>query len=138
LIQFSPTGINEISIYSGQLNPEFAKEKIKLFQDSFPELPPPFFKVLLYAIEKNKFSDKRLEDAIDFVIFNCKYPKPTIADIIQFDQRFKIYSFQKIQEMVFAGAIQSDYMKVDIRQEKPGWIEKINFQKSGLKLWKIK
>ena len=61
-------------------------ESIKKIRDAFPNLPPGFFNILQDRLKDNKFCDERLKDAVNYVIDNCSYPNPQIADFIRYDK----------------------------------------------------
>lgn len=89
-------GFCEISIYNDELTKEcIAKENVKLMT-AFPALEPGFFKVFSDRIKANNYTDQRLKDAIGYVIDNCVYPTPTIAQFISFDKRIKLYSYDDV------------------------------------------
>jgi hypothetical protein len=94
---------NEISLYSGMLNTECVIENIKKVKKSFPSLLAGFYDVFSDRIKENRFSDSRLNDAVNHVIDNCIYPTPTIAQFISFDKRIKVYKYPEIVQMVEDG-----------------------------------
>jgi hypothetical protein len=53
---------------------------------AFPALPGSFYEVLCEMLVARKFTDERLTKAIEHVIATCKYPTPTIAHFISFDE----------------------------------------------------
>ena len=88
--------ISEISIYSGALNTQCIIECVAKIKKAFPALPIDFYEVFRERIRNTNFSDKRLVDAVNFVIDNCIYPTPTIANFISFDKKYKIYTYEKM------------------------------------------
>jgi len=56
---------------------------------AYPALPKGFYDILDDRIRANNFTKARLHDAVTFVIDNCRYPTPTIADFITFDRTIK-------------------------------------------------
>lgn len=90
----------EVSVYSGDnLTPEGLAKNIKTLQHAFPELDSNFHIVFADRIEDLKIGDNRLKDSINFVIDNCAYPKPTIAQFISFDKRVKLYDHRQMVEL---------------------------------------
>ncbi len=57
---------------------------------AYPSLPAGFYDVLDDRIRANNFTIARLADAVNFVIDNCRYPTPTIAEFITFDRCIKV------------------------------------------------
>ena len=51
-------------------------------------------------ILKEKFTQKRLEDAVNHVIANFQYKELNIFDIIKFDRRIKLYTYNEVCELV--------------------------------------
>lgn len=49
-------------------------------------LPTDFQDLLLERMNANKFTDERLQRAVDGVIEHCTYPTPTIADFLKWDR----------------------------------------------------
>lgn len=67
---------------------------------SFPQLDKLFFTVLAERLIKNGFTEQRLKDAVGYLIDNFKYPRPTIADIINFDKKVKLISQIELLNLV--------------------------------------
>ena len=44
----------------------------------------------------NKFTAQRLKDAVTYVIDNCPYPTPTIANFISFDRTVKFRTHEEM------------------------------------------
>ena len=63
----------------------------------------------------NQFSDQRMIDSIGYVIDNCLYPTPTIANLISYDRRVKLYTYQEVCEYVDRGGQMEDFIKREIR-----------------------
>lgn len=51
-------------------------------------------------IKENGFTDERLKKAVNYVIDNCVYPTPSLADILSFDKKVTVYTYDKICEFV--------------------------------------
>jgi hypothetical protein len=122
-LQTESTGQTEISIYSGELTAKCIATESKKIQSAFPSLPKTFFDLLSERIVLNNFSDERLKAAVGYLLDNFKYPTPTIADIISFDKRVKLYSYSDVLESLDKGRIWSDFIKI-LRNEKIFWIKK--------------
>lgn len=90
----------EISIYTGQLTTQGWINGISKIKKSFPSLPKDFYEILLDRIKIHGFSDERFLDAIDHVIDTCKFPMPTIASFIDFDEKIKIINYEEMIEKV--------------------------------------
>lgn len=88
-----------MSIYKGNLTTQFVIESVSKIKKSFPGLTKEFFDVFSERIKENKFTDSRLQDAINHVIDNCIYPTPSIAQFISYDKRIKLYTYHDIVRM---------------------------------------
>jgi len=90
----------EISIYSGELTDNTLAFGLKKLSAAFPQLEPIFFNLLTERIKVNGFTDERLIDSINFLIDNFTYPKPSIANVISFDKRIKLYDYDEVAKLV--------------------------------------
>lgn len=88
---------HEISIYHGEIaSPTIIAQQSAKIQVSFPNLDKLFFTILTERVIKNGFTEQRLKDATEYLIDNFKYPKPSIAEIINFDKKLKLYSHNEV------------------------------------------
>lgn len=88
---------HEISIYHGEIaNPTIIAQQSAKIQVAFPNLDKLFFTILTERVIKNGFTEQRLKDATEYLIDNFKYPKPSIAEIINFDKKLKLYSHNEV------------------------------------------
>jgi hypothetical protein len=91
-------GCNEISIYSGEpATKDQIKSEVKKLVAAFPEVTSDFIILLADRISDNNFTTQRVKDAINHIIDNSPYKRPAIADIISFDRKVKLFSFEEIQ-----------------------------------------
>ena len=90
-----------ISIYTGTpATPmEIASETAKIAV-SFPSLDKLFFTILAERLIKNNFTIDRLIAATGYLIDNFHYKQPTIADIISFDKKAKLYSYNEVVVLI--------------------------------------
>jgi hypothetical protein len=88
-----------MSIYNDELTTQNIIEGTVKLKKSFPSLTKEFFDVFADRIKDNKFTDKRLNDSINYVIDNCIYPTPSIAQFISYDKRIKLYTYHDIVRM---------------------------------------
>jgi hypothetical protein len=101
-----------MSIYKGNLTPECLAQEVEKIQASFPALSGTFFNLLTERIVVNKFNDERLKAAVGYLLDNFKYPTPSIADIISFDKKIKLFSYTDVLESLDKGKVWTDYIKV--------------------------
>lgn len=123
--------MNEISIYDDKLTENVVMLELKKLSVSFPDLKGEFFTVLSERLVKNGFTDSRLKDAIGFVIDNCTYKKPSIANIISYDKTVKLYSHNDVCNEVYKGNTFDDF-KIIERNGKKFWIKKTDAEQYGL------
>lgn len=101
LIQVQPQLTeNGLSVYSGQLTLKTVVEQNMKIKQAFPNLPNDWYEVFQNRITENGFTDERLTDAVNYVIDNCQYPNPTIAQFIQFDKKIPIKTHKQLLEML--------------------------------------
>jgi hypothetical protein len=82
---------------------DFIFKKSSSLVNAFPGVTDEFVALLTDRIFKNKFTEQRLTDAIDYLVDNFKYPVPSIADIISFDKKVKLHTYQQVCDKVTAG-----------------------------------
>lgn len=93
-------GKQYMSIYEGELTQaEMAKCMARL-KIAFPSLPKEFYGLLGNRMKEKGFTDDKMRDAINYVIDNCKYPVPSIAEFLSFDRVVKLYSYNEVSNMV--------------------------------------
>lgn len=85
---------------------------------AFPKMNNGFFDLLAERIAANKFTSKRLYDAVNSLIDNFNYKELNIADIIKFDKKAKLYSYNEVCRMVSKGEVSfSDFEIREINGE---------------------
>lgn len=107
-------GKYEISIYSGNLTPIVVLQNINRLKTSFPKMSDDFFNILSERLSDNGFSDERMKDAVNYVIDNFQYKELNVSDIIKFDKRVKLYTYNEVCNMVTKG--QANFSDFDIRE----------------------
>lgn len=125
---------NEISVYTGELNRNTIASEIKKLQVSFPSLEPEFFNVLSERVVMNGFSDQRLKDAIAHVIDTFTYQRPSIASIISFDHKVKLYDYHEVSELVTQNRSSFDDFGHYKKNERMFWIRKTDASKFNIPL----
>lgn len=56
-------------------------------------------------------TEQRLSDAIGYILDTFKYQRPSVADIIGYDRRIRLYSHNEVCELVMKGERFSDFEK---------------------------
>ncbi len=57
-----------------------------MIKKAFPALTAGFYDSFDDRVQAHKFTAQRLKDAVAFVIDNCPYPTPTLANFISYDK----------------------------------------------------
>lgn len=93
-----------VSLYKGEtVKPRDLAASLSRLMFAFPKMSNEFFDILSERVVANKFTTKRLNDAINHLIDNFNYKELNIADIIKFDKKVKLYSYNDVCKMVSKG-----------------------------------
>lgn len=86
-----------------------------------------FTDLLTESLKRNGFTDQRFTDAVNYVIDNCRYPKPSIADFVSYDKNVKVFTWRDIVHNSFDF---SKFVKIRISedQSKPLYIRQEDFE----------
>lgn len=127
--QYSLINNNEgnlsLSTYTGELTKKTIDESLMRIKFAFSDLPIEFYLILQERVKSHNFSDSRLLDAVNNVIDNCIYPKPTIAQFISFDRRIQVYTHDQMTKKMseYGQEIWNSYKAVKLDgMIKPVWI----------------
>jgi hypothetical protein len=99
---------------------------------AFPKMERHFFDILAERIVDNDFTEKRLEDAVNYIIDNFPYKELNVADIIKFDRKIKLYTGNEFVNAQMNGIHPSRFQIKEIEGVK-FWILKEDLIKAGLK-----
>jgi hypothetical protein len=77
---------SKISAYVGALTQKGLIQQVSRIKNAYPQLPAVWHLEFRNAIQRHGFTDERLQDAVNYVIENCRYLQPLIADFIGFDR----------------------------------------------------
>lgn len=89
-----------VSAYKGTLEPAVLGQNMNKLKVSFPKMSSEFFNVLAERIVANGFTNERLKDAVNHVLDNFQYKELTISDIVKFDKRVKLYTYNEVCVLV--------------------------------------
>ncbi len=70
---------------------------------SFPKMGGEFFNILAERILIRSFSSKRLQDAVNNVIDNFKFKELNVADVVNFDKKVKLYTYNEVLYLINRG-----------------------------------
>ena len=116
---------SEISIYSGPVATQTEiKSEVRKLMAAFPQVSNDFLIVLIERMIDKKFTKERIKEAINHVIDTNPYQRPSIADIISFDRKIKVYTYSEISSKCYPGYSAFDHFeKIEIEGRKR-YIEK--------------
>jgi len=124
----------EVSLYGeGNVSAETFTIGAARIKQAFPKLPIGWYKILETMIDEENFTDKRFADSVNNLIKTCPFPEPTIANILGYDKKVKIYTYNEVT----AEKLWSDVEAIDAGLGKPRWIKKENFSER-FKKWEKK
>ena len=108
--QKKENGEIELSLYEGNLATEDDINNASTrLSWAFPRMMPQFYALLTEFIKKDRFTAKRLEDAVNHVIANFQYKELNISDVIRFDRRIKLYTGREYENAQVNGADPSEF-----------------------------
>ncbi len=126
-----------MSVYSDELTLEGTAKAIKRLHAAFPALTDDFYTTLADRLKDLKIGNERLADSINYVIDNCEYPTPTIAQFIMFDKKIELLTHEQLvnKNNLYQG-IAKYYKAVKIEGiTQPMWAHVNNIEQYKLKLF---
>lgn len=98
MLSTTQRGCSEMSVYSGEIasKDHVFNEAQKLIA-AFPEVTKDFIILLTDRLTDNGFTPQRVKDAFNHVIDTNPYKRPSIADIISFDRKVKLFTYSEIE-----------------------------------------
>lgn len=90
---------------------EEIKSEVRKLMAAFPDVTNDFLIVLIERMIENKFTKERVKDAISKTIDTNPYKRPSIADIISFDRKVKLYTYSEISAKCYPGYSAFDHFK---------------------------
>lgn len=115
-IMKNSNGEMSVSLYNGRsADPNEIAVGMKRLKVAFPKMDNAFFNLLAERVMDNGFSSERLKHAINHVLDNFQYKELNISDIIRFDKRVRLYSYNEVCVLVSKGqASFTDFEKREI------------------------
>lgn len=132
----------EISAFRG--SPAGNETKVKCIarvKAAFPALNPEFHSLLLERFQEVGASDERMRAAVKFVIDNCEYPTPTIANFMSYDRKVKLYNYHQMADKCANGEPAFETHKgvrITENQPKKMWASIQDVERYNLPLWENK
>lgn len=85
-----------------------------------------FFDVLYERLVKNGFTGQRLEDAVNHVIDSFQYKELNVADVVSFDKRAKLHTYnQMCNEIANGQAVMDEFQRLEV-DGKNYWVRKVD------------
>lgn len=111
-----------------------------MIKRTYPALHKGFYDTLDDRIRANNFTKARLKDAVEFVIDNCRYPTPTVADFVGYDRTVK---FKTHDQMCLEALNYPDIWKQWLPVKFPDrpkvvWVHANDIEKYKLQKYQIK
>lgn len=104
----------EVSVYEDRkADPGLIATEIAKLKAAFPAIEMSYISILSERLQANGFTEQRLKDAIATVIDNFRYQKPNIADIIAYDKKVKLYTYNETYQEIEKGAEWSDFKIIE-------------------------
>ncbi len=130
---------DEISLYRGELTAKCVVESTAKIAKAFPQLTPGFYDMLMERIKEKGFCDERLKDAVSFVIDNCPYPTPTLANFVSFDRTLKIKTYDEMcKEALTSESIWREWLPVKYPDmPRTVWVHANDIVKHGLQAYVV-
>lgn len=103
---------SELSIYKGEIaSKEEIKTEVKKLIAAFPEVTNDFLIILIERLVENGFTKERVKDAIGHTIDTNPYKRPSIADIISFDRKIRLYTYNEVQAKCMPGYLAFEHFE---------------------------
>jgi hypothetical protein len=116
-----------LSLYSDTCaTPDNIAKAIKRLRSAFPKMGNGFFDILYERLVKNGFTGQRLEDAVNHVIDGFQYKELNVADVVSFDKRAKLHTYnQMCNEVANGQSVMDDFQRLQI-DGKNYWAKKVD------------
>ena len=126
-LQRSLNGELALSLYSDTCaTPDEIAKSIKRLRAAFPKMGNGFFDVLYERLVKNGFTGQRLEDAVNHVIDSFQYKELNVADVVSFDKRAKLHTYnQMCNEIANGQAVMDEFQRLEV-DGKNYWVRKVD------------
>ena len=123
-VEIQEGGHYEISLYGDEIaTPEDILPACVRLRGSFPKMDDVFFNLLSERIVEKKFTAQRLKDAVNYLIDNFQYKELNISDVIRFDKRLKLYTYNDVCCLLPHGYTFNDFERRIIKSQS-FWVKK--------------
>ena len=116
-----------LSLYSDTCaTPDNIAKAIRRLRSAFPKMGNEFFDILYERLVKNGFTGQRLEDAVNQVIDNFQYRELNVADVVSFDKRAKLFSYNQMCNEISNGqAVMDEFQRLEV-DGRSYWARKVD------------
>jgi len=109
------TECNEISLYTDPpATTDQVKFEVKKLLSAFPDIDNNYIIVLIDRLLANRFTYQRVCDAISHVIDTCNYKRPMVAEIVSFDQKKKLYTYNEMCAKCSANYSSENFERIEM------------------------
>lgn len=116
---------SEVSLYNDpKATEKHVTDECKRLAVAFPSITPQMIAVMMQRIQAKGMTGKQVTDAINNVIDNFKYPCPTVADIVGWDKKVKLYTHDEARAMLEPGCTFTDWFETIKVKGQVKWIRK--------------
>ena len=103
-MQSTTQDYNELSVYTGDVAPtEQVVTEVKKLCAAFPNVTNDYLAILIDRLLANHFTTDRVRDAINHIIDTSPYQRPSVAEIVSFDRKVKLFSYKEVQTLCAPG-----------------------------------
>lgn len=119
LISTNREGERSISLYTDE-EASLSDIAVSMYRlrTAFPNMENGFFNILAERVAANRFTSKRLADAVNHLIDNFGYKNILVSDLIRFDKKVRLYTYEEATIYATTNSVALD--KVFVRREIDG------------------
>ena len=88
-----------MSVYVGMMDKKSFEKAMLRLKIAFPNITKEFLTLLFDRFVSRGFSNERVKDSVDYLIDNYKYPTPTIAEIISYDAKVRLLTYDQVMKI---------------------------------------
>lgn len=89
----------EVSIYGkGKVSSKCFADNTILLKKTYPELEKGFYEILNKFLDEENFTDERFTHSVHHLIKTYDFPKPKPANILSYDKKIKILTWDDLAE----------------------------------------
>lgn len=117
--------------FEDPVNEKDMKYELARLLRAFPEIKSSVVEELIQQIRKEKIGPIRLQAAVDYVIKNFNWQKPTVSDVIKFDRKLRLHTYEEVCKKVVTDGMNMNSFFIVPNSDKL-WAVKTDAMKLGL------